>query len=281
MGIDTALVRPFLISALLIALVAGLDYATGSQFEVAALYVAAIMYAAWSGGRTCGLAAAALATAAIVVLGLVQGSPYSSFLYFAINVVNKALIAVAVAFVVARARQDHMLATENARTDPLTRLANRRAFEERLTLEARRSAREPAALCCAFVDIDDFKEVNDQLGHDVGDAVLVAVAQAIAARLRGADLAARLGGDEFCVLLPGIGREEALAVTNRIRDELLAAMEKGGWAVTFSIGLAMVDGVGASPAELIAQADRLMYEAKRSGKNRIAAYSVPLGWNKV
>jgi diguanylate cyclase (GGDEF)-like protein len=251
--------------------VAGLDYATGALFEVAALYVAAVMYAAWSGGRTCGLAAAALATAAIVVLGLIQGSPYSSPFYFAVNVVNKALIVVAIAFVVARARQDHMLATENARTDPLTRLANRRAFEERLTLEARRRAREPQALGCAFVDIDDFKEVNDRLGHDVGDAVLVAVAQAIAARLRGADLAARLGGDEFCVLLPGIRREEALAVTNRIRDELMAAMEKGGWSVTFSIGLAMVEGADATPAELIAQADRLMYEAKRNGKNRIAA----------
>lgn len=271
MGVGDTSVKQLLISGLLIALVAGIDYATGAQFEVAALYVAAVMYAAWSGGRLCGLTATAFATAAIVALGAIHGSPYASHFYFAVNVVNKALILLAVAFVVARARQDHMLATENARTDPLTRLANRRAFEERLTLETRRRARDPASLGCAFVDIDDFKDVNDRLGHDVGDAVLVAVAQSIGGRLRATDLAARLGGDEFCVLLPGIRREEALAVVNRIRDDLLAAMKKGGWGVTFSIGLAFVDDTQATPAELIAQADRLMYEAKRSGKNRIAA----------
>lgn len=271
LGVGDRSVKQILISGLLIALVAGIDYATGAQFEVAALYVAAVMYAAWSGGRLCGLSATAFATAAIVALGAIQGSPYASHFYFAVNVVNKALILLAVALVVARARQDHMLATENARTDPLTRLANRRAFEERLTLETRRRARDPAALGCAFVDIDDFKDVNDRLGHDVGDAVLVAVAQSIGGHLRATDLAARLGGDEFCVLLSGIRREEALAVVNRIRDDLLAAMKKGGWGVTFSIGLAFVDDAQATPAELIAQADRLMYEAKRSGKNRIAA----------
>jgi diguanylate cyclase (GGDEF)-like protein len=252
-------------------LVAVVDYATGKQFEVAALYVAVVMYASWVGGVKFGLLAAAVSASAIIFLGLYQGFPYDSTFYFIVNVVNKVFILAAVALAVSRARRNHVEAIGYARTDPLTNLANRRAFEERLVLECHRRNRTGAKIACAYIDVDDFKTVNDTLGHEIGDAVLVAVAQTVTGHLRSTDLAARLGGDEFSVLLPGTGRDEAMTVIGRIRDGLLEAMKDQNWTVTFSIGLAIVEDSHAAPADLLAQADRLMYEAKRGGKNRIAA----------
>jgi diguanylate cyclase (GGDEF)-like protein len=148
--------------------------------------------------------------------------------------------------------------------DPLTGLPNRAYFDRRLT--AALEAGAPFALL--FLDLDDFKPVNDQLGHAAGDHVLTAVAQRLAADIRPGDVLSRRGGDEFTLLLPGVTTaEEARQIAERLWQHSQAPLEVDGrlLAVGVSIGVAFADGSVRDPDTLLAAADRAMYIAKRRG----------------
>jgi diguanylate cyclase (GGDEF)-like protein len=158
---------------------------------------------------------------------------------------------------------------ELARIDYLTGAANSRSFSEsgRTTLEILRRYKRIFTL--VYIDIDNFKNINDRFGHSVGDTVLRTVAQTIKDRVRIVDVVARLGGDEFGLLLPETGCESAQIVINRVRKTLQEVMQKNGWPITFSIGSATYLSPPASVDEMIRKADALMYSAKASGKNAI------------
>jgi diguanylate cyclase (GGDEF)-like protein len=146
-----------------------------------------------------------------------------------------------------------------ARTDDLTGLPNRRAWEEELPRELLRSQRASRPLCVAMIDLDHFKEFNDERGHQAGDRFLKQAAAAWDEELRGTDFLARYGGEEFALALPGCTPEEAVEVAGRMR----AATPEGE---TCSIGIACWDGVEDAPA-LLGRADAALYEAKRRGRD--------------
>ena len=157
-----------------------------------------------------------------------------------------------------------------ARTDALTQIANRRAFIEAASLELERARRHGRPLTVAYVDCDDFKRVNDKLGHAEGDALLVTVAQTLRGATRAVDAVARLGGDEFGLILPETDAVMAGAILARLRTTLLAAMDRhGGWQVGFSIGAAVFLRAPGDVDELMARADELMYAAKREAKGSL------------
>jgi diguanylate cyclase (GGDEF)-like protein len=156
-----------------------------------------------------------------------------------------------------------------ARTDALTQIANRRAFFEAASLELERARRHRRPITMAYVDVDDFKNVNDQLGHAQGDALLVAVARTLREATRAVDTVARLGGDEFGLLLPETGASDADPLLGRLRAAILAAMVQGGWSVGVSIGAASFRTAPGSADEMMARADELMYAAKRERKGSI------------
>jgi diguanylate cyclase (GGDEF)-like protein len=155
-----------------------------------------------------------------------------------------------------------------ARTDSLTGLANRRHFVEAAWLELERARRHGRPLSLLYLDCDDFKGVNDRLGHVVGDRVLSVVASTLREGVRGHDTVARLGGDEFGVLLPEIDGSGATALAERLRTRLGEALSRHALPVTLSMGVATFAAPPASVDEMILRADELMYEAKRSGKDR-------------
>lgn len=160
-----------------------------------------------------------------------------------------------------------------ARKDPLTGLANRRALDEELARAGARAARAGTPLAAVVLDIDRFKQVNDLHGHAVGDAVLAAVAGRAAAALRSGDLIARTGGEEFTVLLPGADLARAAEAAERIRAAVaLEPVAAGGvaLAVTVSLGCAELLPGEEGGRELLARADRKLYEAKHAGRNRVA-----------
>lgn len=164
-------------------------------------------------------------------------------------------------------------------TDALTGVQNRRYFEHRCRVEVAQSLRHKQPLACMFLDVDKFKRVNDNYGHQTGDEVLRGVAAVIQAQLRAGDTVARYGGEEFVVLLPQTASCHAREIAERIRMAVAArgfALPSGGaLPVTISIGLSMLaleDSANdiAIPVEhMVAAADRALYEAKNSGRNRV------------
>jgi diguanylate cyclase (GGDEF)-like protein len=163
---------------------------------------------------------------------------------------------------------------ELARIDPLTRLPNRREFEERLTLAVARSRRSKKALAVLFMDVDHFKSINDSHGHAAGDAVLKEFAARIRHAVRNTDTAARLAGDEFVVILEGLQSDaEASQVATKLVDAIRPPMvlpEGGEIEVTTSVGLACWLGSGDGAKDLLERADRALYRAKAAGRDTFA-----------
>jgi diguanylate cyclase (GGDEF)-like protein len=156
--------------------------------------------------------------------------------------------------------------------DPLTNLANRRAFMNAVG----KAIGSGATTGVLFLDLDDFKHVNDEMGHDAGDALLTAVGHRILAAIRPNDLGCRIGGDEFAVLLPNSGPTEAESVARRLVESLAAPLPIEGrrLVVPASIGVAVSAPLERpSVDELLRRADVAMYNAKAAGKHRLAIYT--------
>ncbi|OGO58246.1 MAG: hypothetical protein A2V85_14980 [Chloroflexi bacterium RBG_16_72_14] len=161
----------------------------------------------------------------------------------------------------------------HAAHDPLTGLANRRRFVDRL--EAVLAANPGGRLSVLFLDLDDFKTVNDTAGHTVGDQLLATVGARLRGHLRDGDLAARLGGDEFGILLAGSGIPAAMTVAQRLLAAMSEPVALDGHTTTIRTSIGIVDGSrpGATGPELLRDADIAMYAAKASGKGRAAVYA--------
>ncbi len=159
-----------------------------------------------------------------------------------------------------------------ALTDSLTGLANSRAFYEHLQHEINRLRRDLHPFCIAYVDLDNFKPLNDLFGHHAGDEALSTVAAEMRHQLRATDIPARLGGDEFAILLSDTNLDGARGALEKLRHSMLLCMRKKEWPITFSIGVICCQNADMLPnqVELIKQADRLMYRVKHEGKNGIA-----------
>jgi diguanylate cyclase (GGDEF)-like protein len=163
-------------------------------------------------------------------------------------------------------RLEHM--RHLAEHDPLTGLRNRREFEPRI-LDGLLGAGGGALLVC---DLDNFKRVNDSLGHEAGDEVLRRFADVLRRSTRGTDVPTRLGGEEFAVLLPGAGGDEALAVAERLRLAVRAAFAGFPASVSVSVGVAASSPELATAADLMRAANRALYAAKRLGRDRVVPY---------
>lgn len=136
-------------------------------------------------------------------------------------------------------------------------------------MELNKAKRFKRPFTIIFLDLDNFKEVNDNFGHDQGDAALCSVARTTAENIRSVDIFARLGGDEFAVFLPETGPDAADTIVKKLHASLLEAMQSNGWPITFSIGVATFDGEIGSVDQMIKKADDIMYSVKSSGKNNI------------
>ncbi|GEM_PF-327339 len=154
-------------------------------------------------------------------------------------------------------------------TDALTGLWNRRYLDQALSAEVERSRRYGMELSVLLFDIDHFKKFNDTYGHDQGDRVLKAVAEATQVTVRQVDVACRYGGEEFVVILPGTAIDGALEIAERLRARI-AALDVDGLGVTTTIGVADCRELGAAkPSELLEAADKALYEGKKGGRNRV------------
>jgi diguanylate cyclase (GGDEF)-like protein len=176
-----------------------------------------------------------------------------------------------------RRRLDRLVTelTDRARLDDLTRLLNRHALEDRAAVEFARAARGGEPVGILICDIDDFKTINDSLGHPAGDQVLRRTATVFEQETREIDAVARIGGDEFAVLLPGVRLERAEAIADRLRVAVRRSAGDMHLRLSLSVGVAVTPQSGHTLDELWKAADRAMYEAKRSGGDAVALAGAP------
>ncbi len=201
--------------------------------------------------------------------------PGSSFPYmrWAITVMTTAVICTLVALL--KARVDALVTRlgEVARTDALTSLYNRRAYDEFVLVEIARADRTGKPLSLVIADLDHFKWVNDRFGHPTGDAVLRRVAAQLVKTGRLTDVAARLGGEEFAVLLPDTDTESALVVAERMRTAIRTTFRDNPLPVTMSFGIASYPDDGGDAETLFRAADGALLAAKAAGRDQAVVFS--------
>lgn len=158
-----------------------------------------------------------------------------------------------------------------AHNDFLTGLSNRHSFFEEMNQYYKMAKEKSESFAVAMVDVDNFKNINDSLGHDVGDMVLVELAKVLKNNLKGSDIVARFGGEEFCIVLKNIEQKKALEYFIKLKESIAAmairTKETKAFNVTVSIGVAFNDA--SSLDEILKQADTALYHAKKNGKNRV------------
>ena len=162
---------------------------------------------------------------------------------------------------------------EAAQRDTLTGLYNRAHFESALRQRIEYASRRTDTVAVAMIDVDGFKEINDTQGHGLGDLALRQVGELLAAQARDTDVVARYGGDEFAWLMPGTTVETALAVADRIREQVQEKLREMDLPVSLSVGIALCPDDSDTVAGLIDFADAAMYFSKGSGGNQVRRYS--------
>lgn len=264
--------RRWTAGAIVVIVVVGvIDYLVAPGITFSPFYLAPVAVTAWFGGT--GMAVFASALAAVVWLWAEFASSRldaNAFVY-AWNFCARLLFLLVVALLLARLHLMLRRERNMSRTDSLTALLNARAFREIANAVIARAQRYGEPLSLAFIDIDDFKRVNDTQGHGAGDRLLQCVADAIRGNVRASDVLARYGGDEFVVLLPLADETAARRAIAKVLDRTREAMRADGWPVTLSIGVVSCRP-GSQPMTvdaLLEEGDRLMYEAKSSGKGTI------------
>ena len=201
------------------------------------------------------------------IVDIADGRTYSHVLYPVWNTGMRLIVFCVVAVLVSTLKAFVDKQRALARIDHLTGAANKRAFEEVLAAEIERSRRYRRTFTLAYMDLDNFKSINDTFGHDAGDRVLQRVVGVVRSHIRASDVIGRLGGDEFGLLLPEADEPAARSAISKIQSEFTAEMNGLKWPVTVSIGSVTCVADGHEPSTLLGEADRLMYAAKLEGKN--------------
>ncbi len=255
-----------LLVILLMVLTSILDCLTGSGIRFGLVYVIPILLSA-SINRHFGFVIAIVSALLASSVDLYLQRYSEHYIYYIWELTTRGIIFT----LVAHLRSSLMFFTrkesELARTDELTGGMNLRAFREQLETEIYRASRYCYPLTIAYIDIDNFKTINDTLGHSEGDRVLRTVVTTIKQYLRKSDIVARLGGDEFAILLPVTDWNDSHTIVNTIQSHLMNEVHKNHWAISFSIGVLICIEIPPDGDQMIEAADNLMYSVKQQGKN--------------
>jgi diguanylate cyclase (GGDEF)-like protein len=252
------------VAGLLIILIFVIDWMTGPEIALSIFYVIPVALLGWQVGARSATVCACLCGLAWLGADYLAGQHYSvpAIMYW--NGGVRLGLFLIIGQTLSQLRRSVEEEQRIARTDSLTGIANGKAFLEAVTYEVTRQRRYLHPLSVAFVDCDNFKEVNDQFGHAAGDELLRSIAAKLKSTLRDVDVIARVGGDEFAVLLPESDELVADSVCGKLRETLSFDTE---YPVTFSLGMVTYYSQPADAEEVVRNADLAMYEAKKSGKN--------------
>ncbi len=252
-----------------VLVVGGLDFITGTEIRIFPLYFVPVALAAWRVSRFAAATISISSATSWLISNMLAGRAYLSPYAWPINFGTMLVAFGVVGVLVAELRARLLFEQQLSREDPLTALPNRRGFYERaeLLLAVGRRSNRPTTL--AFLDLDHFKQINDTLGHHVGDQVLVTAAKVLQQHRRAGDVAGRLGGDEFALLLVDTDVHEARIALERIRGVIDSEMRRHDWTVTVTVGAVTFAGGIPPLVEALRNADAVMYAVKKEGRNRV------------
>lgn len=254
----------FLLGILCVTLIGAIDITAPDEATHSFLYLIPVAIVTWFSGMWAGLAMALISTAFWSVNNVTGSLTITAW-----NLLSTSAFFGAIAALLHKTHTMWINESTLSRTDHLTGAKNLRAFTEIAEYEILRAQREELPFSLAYLDLDNFKIINDTYGHAAGDAILKTVVEEIVKNLRKTDVVARLGGDEFAIFFPETDQASVQIVMEKVTEELKIVAERNSWPTTFSIGVLTCSEGACDLDAMITRADKLMYEAKNGGKNRI------------
>jgi len=248
-----------------------LDFLTGYELAFSLFYLIPVFFAAWFLGIREGIAASFASALVLFGVDIASGHLYHNACIPFLNAGIRLSLLVIASVLLSELKTAMDREKGLASTDYLTGAANARRFFELLEMECERLQRYGRPFTLAYMDLDNFKKVNDQYGHIEGDKALCTIVKYASEHLRKIDVVARLGGDELAFLMPEINDESAHGVLVKLKNGLTGEMARNNWPVTFSIGAVTCNGkLPETRNHLMKLVDTLMYSVKNGGKNGIA-----------
>ncbi len=256
-------------STLLVGVLGIVDYLTGNEFSFSLFYLFPVSLAAWYAKPSLGLVISVLSAFTWLVADLSVGEKYSQTVIYFWNTLIRFGFFIFVTYLISELHKTQKSVQALARTDYISGTVNSRYFHELLGAELSRSARYKRTFTLVYLDLDNFKQVNDRFGHDEGDKLIGFIADELKHQLRSTDIISRLGGDEFAILFPEAGQQESEIIISKIYSRLTEKLHQKYPFVTFSAGAVTYIVTPDSISETIKIADDLMYSVKNSTKNGV------------
>jgi diguanylate cyclase (GGDEF)-like protein len=255
------------LALIIVAFIGVCDYNTDADFSFYVLYSIPIFMSAWYLGGWAGFIVALSSGLAWWIADFKNHDAPELLDY--LDSLLRLVFFVVISLIISLTYKSYERERNSAHTDFLTGLPNRRTFIEQVSSEIARAKRYGRCSTIAYIDLDDFKLLNDRFGHAVGDKALQQIAIALRQNVRKSDLVARMGGDEFLIFLPETNDSQGISSLTHLQSSLIQVCTDLKLPVTFTIGSVTYDVPLNSAEDMIKTADRIMYCAKRAGKNNI------------
>ena len=262
------LIFPYVLFLLLLVFI---DVKTGHEISLSIFYLLPIALASWYFSGRLAYILSVVSAVVWIAADIESGNHYENTVILIWNSGAALVYYLLISYFLSKIRKLYEHEKDLARTDSLTGTLNRRFFYILAENEIYRAKRFYRTLSLAFFDIDNFKMVNDTLGHAEGDELLKTITKSISENLRTSDVVGRFGGDEFAILLPETGQDQVREVIGKIQKILMEAVRENKWPISFSIGVVTSKG-NHTIDEIVKTADKIMYSVKKNGKDDARYY---------
>ena len=258
------------IAYIIIMIIGLINYFLGSEISFSVFYISSIYLVIWNSNKIIyGYIVSLFCVIVWLIVDLTSGYNYSHFLIPYWNTLIRLSFLLMFLYLLYYFKRYYKRILQLVRIDFLTGIYNIRAFYKFVELERNRALRNKYNLTICFIDLDNFKSINDNFGHRAGNELLKKIANLIKSNLRITDIVARLGGDEFIVLLPQTNLDQSIKIICKLNNKFKEKIKINKLFITMSIGIANFIKIPSSVDKMIQRADNLMYLAKKKGKNNI------------